>query len=153
LETSDASSSSATTNSSSNTASSSDSVKPVILSQAAITKLFLESQSRSDEDGVVQSMRAAGVSDSSGSRARPVSILPKTLAGLIFKSKATFYDKEQLAMARAKNEVVAEENFNKRSITFNYVHRTLSRSVIVHRTLNYVQPVMMALKSRALTVR
>ncbi len=59
-------------------------------------------------------MRAAGVSDSSGSRARPVSILPKTLAWLIFKSKATIYDKKQLAMARVKNEVVAEKNFNKR---------------------------------------
>ncbi len=52
----------------------------------------------------MQSMKAAGVSDSSGPRARPVAILPKTLAGLIFKSKATFYDKEQLAMVRIKNE-------------------------------------------------
>ncbi len=43
LETPDASSSSATTSRSSNTASSSDSAKPVFISQAAITKLFLES--------------------------------------------------------------------------------------------------------------
>jgi hypothetical protein len=59
-------------------------------------------------------MKAAGVSDSSGHRTRPVSILPKTLAGLIFKSKATFYDKEQLAMTRIKNEEAAVENYNKR---------------------------------------
>jgi hypothetical protein len=45
LETPDASSSSATTSRSSNTARSSDSAKPMIISQAAITKLFLESQS------------------------------------------------------------------------------------------------------------
>jgi hypothetical protein len=54
LESPDAGNSSATTSSSSNTASSSDSLKPVLISQAAITKLFLESQSWSDEDGVVQ---------------------------------------------------------------------------------------------------
>jgi hypothetical protein len=54
------------------------------------------------------------MSDSSGPRARPVAILPKTLAGLMFKSKSTFYDKEQLAMARIKNEQDAEENYNKR---------------------------------------
>jgi hypothetical protein len=45
LEIPDASSSSATTSRSSNTASSSDSAKPMFLSQAAITKPFLESQS------------------------------------------------------------------------------------------------------------
>jgi hypothetical protein len=114
LESPDAGNSSATTSSSSNTASSSDSLKPVLISQAAITKLFLESQSWSDEDGVVQSMKSAGLSDSSGPRARPVAILPKTLAGLMYKSKSTFYDKEQLAIARIKNEQDAEENYNKR---------------------------------------
>jgi hypothetical protein len=43
-----------------------------------------------------------------------VAIHPKTLAGLLFKSKSTFYDKEQLALARIKNEQDAEENYNKR---------------------------------------
>ncbi len=62
----------------------------------------------------MQSMKAVGVSDSSGPRARPVAILPKTLEGLIFKSKSTFYDKEKLAMARIKNEEAAEENYNRR---------------------------------------
>ena len=114
LESPDTESSSATTSRSSNTASSSESSKPVLISQAVITKLLRESQSWSDEDGVVQSMKSAGLSDSSGPRAKPVAILPKTLAGLMFKSRGTFYDKEQLAMARIKNEQEAEANFNKR---------------------------------------
>ena len=114
LESQDAGSSSATTSRSSNTASSSESSKPVLISQALITKLFLESQSWSDEDGVVQSMKSAGLSDSSGPRAKPVAILPKTLAGLMFKSRSTFYDKEQLVMARIRNEQDAEANYNKR---------------------------------------
>ena len=114
LESPDTESSSATTSRSSNTVSSSESSKPVLISQAVITKLLRESQSWSDEDGVVQSMKSAGLSDSSGPRAKPVAILPKTLAGLMFKSRGTFYDKEQLAMARIKNEQEAEANFNKR---------------------------------------
>jgi hypothetical protein len=59
-------------------------------------------------------MKSAGLCDSSDPRARPVAILPKALAGLLFKSKATFYDKEQVTLARIKNEEAAEENFNRR---------------------------------------
>ena len=108
LESSGNSSSAQTSRSSINTASSSESSRPMLISQAVITKLFLESRSWDDEDNVVQSMRAAGLGDSSGTRARPVAIHPKTLAGLLFKSKSTFYDKEQLALARIKNEQDAE---------------------------------------------
>ena len=114
LESSGNSSSAQTSRSSNNTASSSESSRPMLISQAVITKLFLESRSWGDEDNVVQSMRAAGLSDPSGTRARPVAIHPRTLAGLLFKSKSTFYDKEQLALARIKNEQDAEENYNKR---------------------------------------
>ncbi len=59
-------------------------------------------------------MKSAGMNDFSGPRAKPVAILPKTLAGLIFNSKATFYDQQQVALARIKNEEAAEENYNKR---------------------------------------
>ncbi len=52
-------------------------------------------------------MKSAGLCDSSGARARPVAILPKALAGLLYKSKATFYGKEQVALARIKNEEAA----------------------------------------------
>ena len=114
LDGSGSSSSAQTSRSSNNTASSSDSARPMLISQAAITKLFLESRSWVDEENVVHSMKAAGLSDSSGARVRPVAILPKTLAGLLFKSKGTFYDREQLALARIKNEQDAEENYNKR---------------------------------------
>jgi hypothetical protein len=114
LEVPDASSSSTTASSSSNSASSSEGSKPVVISQAAITKLLLESGNWFDEDGVLLSMKSAGLNDFTGPRAKPVAILPKTLAGLIFKSKATFYDKQQVALARIKNEEAAEENYNKR---------------------------------------
>ena len=114
LETSDPSSSSNNSSRSSNSASSSDGTKPLVISQAAITKLLLESSSWLDEDAVLLSMKSAGLNDFSGPRAKPVAILPKTLAGLIFKSKATFYDKQQVALARIKNEEAAEENYNKR---------------------------------------
>ncbi len=91
LETPDASSSSNTARSSSNSPSSSEASKPVVISQAVITKLLLESGTWFDEEGVLLAMKTAGLSDFSGPRAKPVAILPKTLAGLIFKSKATFY--------------------------------------------------------------
>jgi hypothetical protein len=68
----------------------------------AITKLLLESGAWFDEDGVLMSMKTAGLNNFSGPRAKPVAILPKTLAGLIFKSKATFYDKQQVALAHIK---------------------------------------------------
>ncbi len=114
LETPDASSSSSTASSSSSSGSSSEGTKPVVISQTAITKLLLESGTWFDEDGVLLSIKAAGLNDFSGPRAKPVAILPKTLAGLIFKCKATFYDKQQVALARIKNEEAAVENYNKR---------------------------------------
>ncbi len=114
LETPDASISSTTSSSSSSSAISSERTKPVVISQTAITKLLLESGTWFDEDGVLLSMKAAGLNNFSGPRAKPVAILPKTLAGLIFKSKSTFYDKQQIALARIKNDEAAEENYNKR---------------------------------------
>ena len=114
LESPETCSSSNTASSSSNSASSSEGSKPVVISQAAITKLLLESTNWFDEDGVLLSMKSAGLNDFTGPGAKPVAILPKTLAGLIFKSKATFYDKQQVALARIKNEEAAEENYNKR---------------------------------------
>jgi hypothetical protein len=114
LETPEASGSSNTTSSSSNSASSSEGAKPLVISQATITKLLLESGTWLDEDAVLLSMKSTGLNDFSGPRAKPVAILPKTLAGLIFKSKATFYDKQQVALARIKNEEAAEDNYNKR---------------------------------------
>jgi hypothetical protein len=97
-----------------NSASSSEATKPVVIYQAVITKILLESGTWFDEDGVLLSMKSAGLSDFSGPRAKLVAMFPKTLAGLIFKSKATFYDKQQVALARIKNEEAAEENYNKR---------------------------------------